>query len=66
MKTLTNFPTLIPETKELVGIFTNRAAAKEFRRQLWIGLVPNELGSTEGRIIESKTGWFCVYATRKM
>lgn len=51
-------------THELVGTFTDRRNANEWRRLLTIGCVHNSLGSTEGRVIE-EGGLFKVFATKK-
>lgn len=50
-------------THELVGTFTDRRNANEWRRLLTIGCVHNSLGSTEGRVIE-EGGLFKVFATK--
>lgn len=57
-----NAPKFIQEVKiELVGSFSDRRNATEFKRLLSIGCVYNSLASIEGRIIE-KSGMFHVYA----
>lgn len=48
---------------ELVGTFTDRRNAQEWRRLLSIGCVHNALGSTEGRVVE-ENGVFKVFATK--